>query len=109
MQAIDKQMQDLLEKMQRHNQLVGAQHLRIETSQKVHFFHKPAQAADRIATAQKPLEWPHKIDFSLFDQVLHTLLLADCARQLLLITLQIHCTNVHIIKQTQRLQSMHSR
>ena len=69
MQAIDRQMQDLLERMRRHNQSIGAQHLAIENAQRVQFFQKSTRAADGTAGAQKLLEWPTKIDFSLFDKV----------------------------------------
>ena len=70
MQAIDRQMQALLEKMQRHNQLIGTQHLAIENADKVHFFHKSTKAPRSPATMQTSLEWPSKIDFSLFEKVL---------------------------------------
>ena len=69
MQAIDRQMQDLLERMRRHNQSIGAQHLAIESAQRVQFFHKSTMAADGAAGRQKSLEWPTQINFSLFDKV----------------------------------------
>ncbi|KAL3159522.1 hypothetical protein ABBQ38_009939 [Trebouxia sp. C0009 RCD-2024] len=69
MQAIDGQMQELLERMQSHNRLIGMQHLAIEKAHRVQFFHKSTRAADGVAGMQKLLEWPMKIDFSLFDKV----------------------------------------
>lgn len=69
MQAIDRQMQDLLERMRSHNQLIGTQHLAIEDAHRVQFFHKSTRAVDGTAAMQKSLEWPTKIDFSLFDKV----------------------------------------
>ena len=68
MQAIDEQMQELLERMRRHNQFIGAQHLANENAQRGQFFHKSTRA-DGTAGMQKSLEWPTKIDFSLFDKV----------------------------------------
>lgn len=77
MQAIDRQMQELLEKMRRHNQFVGTQHLNIENAHRVQFFHKTTRAAADTAGMQKSLEWPTNIDFSLFDKVvpLHVLVI----------------------------------
>lgn len=69
MQAIDRQMQELLEKMRRHNQFIGTQHLGIENAHRVQFFHKPTRAAADTPGMQKSLEWPTKNDFSLFDKV----------------------------------------
>lgn len=69
MQAIDKQMQELLERMRCHNQLIDTQHLVVENAHTVQFFHKTTRAADGVAGMQKSLEWPTKIDFSLFDKV----------------------------------------
>lgn len=69
MQAIDKQMQGLLEKMQRHNQLIATQHFAIENVDKVHFFHKPAKTPGGNAIIQKPFDWSSKIDFSFFEKV----------------------------------------
>ncbi len=70
MLAIDKQMQELLEKMQRHNQLIGAQHLDTERAHKVHLFHRQAKPANGPAGMSDSAEWPAKIDFSMFNQVL---------------------------------------
>lgn len=69
MQAIDRQMQELLEKMRRHNQFIGTQHLNIDNAHQVQFFHKTTKAAADTASMQKSLEWPTKMDFSLFDKV----------------------------------------
>ena len=77
MQAIDRQMQDLLERMRSHNQLIGAQHLAIENAHRVQFFHKSTRAADGTAGMQKSLEWPTKIDFSLFDKVAFQVVWSD--------------------------------
>lgn len=70
MLAIDKQMQELLDKMQRHNQLIGAQHMGIEKAQQVHLFHKTAMSAAGLGSSPDTAAWPAKIDFSLFSKVI---------------------------------------
>ena len=69
MQAIDRQMQELLDRMQSHNRLIDTQHLAVENAHRVQLFHKSTRVADGLAGMQKLLEWPTKIDFSLFDKV----------------------------------------
>ena len=69
MLAIDKQMQDLLAKMQRHNQLIAAQHLDVQKRHEVRLFHKKTTPA--IGSMTDSAGWPVKIDFSLFDKVTH--------------------------------------
>ena len=71
MLAIDKQMQELLGKMQRHNQLIAAQHLDIEKRHEVRLFHKQTMSANAAGSVSDSARWPTKIDFSLFDKVTH--------------------------------------
>ena len=72
--AIDKQMQELLGKMQRHNQLIAAQHLDIEKRHEVRLFHKQTTPANAVGSMTDSAGWPAKIDFSLFDKVTHLIL-----------------------------------
>ena len=71
MLAIDKQMQELLGKMQRHNQLIAAQHLDIEKRHEVRLFHKQTTSASAAGRVSDSARWPAKIDLSLFDKVTH--------------------------------------
>ncbi len=71
MLAIDKQMQELLGKLQRHNQLIAAQHLDIEKRHEVRLFHKQTTSANAVGSMSDSAGWPAKIDFSLFDKVTH--------------------------------------
>lgn len=92
MQAIDRQMQELLEKMRRHNQFIGTQHLNIENAHRVQFYHKTTRAAADTAGMQKLLDWPTKIDFSLFDKVvpLRVLVVSNALYMLYRLSAELH-------------------
>ncbi|KAL0031101.1 hypothetical protein WJX77_003837 [Trebouxia sp. C0004] len=68
MLAIDKQMQELLGRMQRHNQLIAAQHQDTEKRHEVRLFHKQTISANSVGSMTDSARWPVKIDFSLFDK-----------------------------------------
>ena len=67
--AIDKQMEALLEKMQRHNQCVGAQHHDFGNTHKARLFHKLPKLADQLGSMRNSAAWPAKINLSLFNKV----------------------------------------
>ena len=69
MLAIDKQMQELLGKMQHHNQLIAAQHLDIEKPHEVRLSHKKTTSANAVGGRSDNAGWPAKIDLSLFNKV----------------------------------------
>lgn len=71
MLAIDKQMQELLGRMQRHNQLIAAQHLDIEKRHEVRLIHKQTTSANAVGSMTDSAGWPAKINFPLFDKVRH--------------------------------------
>ena len=68
MLAVERQMQDLLTRMQGVNQSIAAQHLEATSSSGMYLFLRPANAGFGPNASRQPAEWPAKLDFSFLNQ-----------------------------------------
>ena len=68
MVAVERQMQDLLTRMQGVNQSIAAQHLEATNSKSMHLLPRLAKASFGRDASQQPAEWPAKLDFSFLHQ-----------------------------------------
>ena len=78
MGAIERQMQDLLTRMQGVNQSIAAQHTEAASNHGMLLFHKPAKSSTGLKPFQQTAGWPAKLDFSFLHQKVAAHSYADC-------------------------------